>query len=394
MSQAIKNDTDLVRKSIPALEMGIDAVQQEQNRQQCHNLSEWISSTDFPTQQSDFIARRQEGTGIPGAGKTITAAITINHLLRTVQNNTTRVAYVYCNYNAQADQTTTSLLSAILKQLAQARPSIPEPVARLYDCYAKRKTRPSLEEIINALQSVLSNYSSAYVVVDALDECPDKHGTRSQLLAKLRDLQSKTDLRLMVTSRFIPDIKNTFKSTPRLEVRASNADVKRFVAGQMYRLPKCVQRDDELQGFVQDRIADAVDGMFLLARLYVDSLLNKRTKTKVQSTLAMLDKSSKALDEAYNEAIKRIDGQLPNDRALAKSVLSWITYTQRPLTTGELHHALAVEVGEEELDPDNILNVEDIISVCASLITVDKESNIIRLVHYTTQEYFERIRED
>src|SRR4051812_2859517 len=30
------------------------------------------------------------------------------------------------------------------------------------------------------------------------------------------------------------------------------------------------------------------------------------------------------------------------------------------------------------------------VSVCAGLVTVDEESKIIRLVHYTTQEYFER----
>ena len=40
-----------------------------------------------------------------------------------------------------------------------------------------------------------------------------------------------------------------------------------------------------------------------------------------------------------------------------------------------------------------IPDVEDMVSVCAGLVTVDQESNIIRLVHYTTQEYFERIRE-
>ena len=28
---------------------------------------------------------------------------------------------------------------------------------------------------------------------------------------------------------------------------------------------------------------------------------------------------------------------------------------------------------------------------CAGLVTVDEESNIIRLVYYTTQEYFERM---
>lgn len=36
--------------------------------------------------------------------------------------------------------------------------------------------------------------------------------------------------------------------------------------------------------------------------------------------------------------------------------------------------------------------MEDVISVCAGLVTVDEESNIIRFVHYTTQEYFERVR--
>ncbi|RYO78730.1 hypothetical protein DL762_008550 [Monosporascus cannonballus] len=367
--------------------------------------------------QSDFIARRQEGTGvwflnspefsgwihgskqtlfcpgIPGAGKTMVAAIAIDHLLGRMQSDIIGVAYIYCNYKAQADQTTTSLLAAILKQLAQARPSVADPVARLYNRHPDRRTRPSLEEIINALRSVLSNYSSVYVVVDALDECAYKDGTRNQLLATLRDLQSETDMHLMVTLRFIPDIENEFRSTPTLEVRASGADVKRFVLGQIYRLPKCVQRDDELQGFALDKIAEAVDGMFLLARLHVDSLLDKRTKSKVKSTLENLAKGSKALDEAYDEAIKRIDSQLPEDGALAKSVLSWITYAQRPLTIGELCHALAVEPGEDELDRDNIPDVEDILSVCAGLVTVDRESNIIRLVHYTTQDYFERIRE-
>src|SRR6185503_5211905 len=67
-----------------------------------------------------------------------------------------------------------------------------------------------------------------------------------------------------------------------------------------------------------------------------------------------------------------------------------IICAKRPLTTSELQHALAVEVGEQELDIENLPQIEDMVSVCAGLVTVDKESSIIRLVHYTTQEYFER----
>ena len=54
--------------------------------------------------------------------------------------------------------------------------------------------------------------------------------------------------------------------------------------------------------------------------------------------------------------------------------------------------AAALEVGEPELDNDNLPQVEDMVSVCEGLVTVDEESNIIRLVHYTMQEYFERLQ--
>jgi hypothetical protein len=85
----------------------------------------------------------------------------------------------------------------------------------------------------------------------------------------------------------------------------------------------------------------------------------------------------------------RIEGQVTDQEELAKQVLSWITCAERPLTTLELQHALAVEC-EPELDEDNLLEIGDMVSVCAGLVTIDEESNVIRLVHYTTQEYFER----
>jgi hypothetical protein len=92
--------------------------------------------------------------------------------------------------------------------------------------------------------------------------------------------------------------------------------------------------------------------------------------------------------------MKRIEGQAKDQEELAKQVLSWITCAMRPLTTSELRHALAVEVGQAELDKENLPEIEDMVSVCAGLVTIDGESNVIRLVHYTTQEYFERTQKD
>jgi ankyrin repeat protein len=106
--------------------------------------------------------------------------------------------------------------------------------------------------------------------------------------------------------------------------------------------------------------------------------------------LEKLPKGSEAYDHAYKEAMERIEGQKPGFQELAKQVLSWITFARRPLTTLELRHAFAVEIGESEFDEENLPEIEDMISVCAGLVTVDEESDIIRLVHYTTQDYFER----
>ena len=188
-------------------------------------------------------------------------AIAINHLWKHVQTEDVGVAYIYCNYKTQVDQTATNLAATILKQLIQERPSGFEAVATLYDCHANRRTRPSLEEVLGALRLVVSNYSKVYVVVDALDECIDHDGSRSQLLAALRNLQSEGNLNLMATSRFIPEVMQQFSFAPVLEVRASDSDVKRFVEGQIYRLPRCVQRDDGLQGVIKDGISTAVAGM-------------------------------------------------------------------------------------------------------------------------------------
>jgi len=118
--------------------------------------------------------------------------------------------------------------------------------------------------------------------------------------------------------------------------------------------------------------------------------MDKTTKKEIIYALGKLPKGSKELDDAYKEALQRIEFQRQGLRDLAKRVLLWITCAKRPLNTLELQHALAVEVGELALDPDNLRDTEVMLSVCAGLVTIDKESGIIRLVHYTTQEYFER----
>ncbi|KAH7304497.1 ankyrin repeat protein, partial [Rhexocercosporidium sp. MPI-PUGE-AT-0058] len=117
----------------------------------------------------------------------------------------------------------------------------------------------------------------------------------------------------------------------------------------------------------------------------MDSLGRQHTRKGVKRALQSLPEE---FDETYEEAMKRIESQDSQKTSLAKQILSWICYSIRPMTVMELRHALAVELGDTDMDEEALPDGEDLGSVCAGLVTIDRDSNVIRFVHYTTQQHF------
>lgn len=68
-------------------------------------------------------------------------------------------------------------------------------------------------------------------------------------------------------------------------------------------------------------------------------------------------------------------------------VLAWISHAKRPLLVDELIHALSIEPGATELDRTGFEEADTFIDVCISLVSLDDESRVIRLMHYTLQDY-------
>lgn len=82
---------------------------------------------------------------------------------------------------------------------------------------------------------------------------------------------------------------------------------------------------------------------------------------------------------------------MPGHKALAQHVLSWVTCAERPLAKSEVQHAWAVRESDGgELDQDSIPDVDQMVSVCCGLVIIDDKSHVIRLVHFTAQDYFEQ----
>jgi Cdc6-like AAA superfamily ATPase len=248
----------------------------------------WLTSVDFVPQQSDFINRRQAGTGewlldspefhtwlnregqtlfcpgIPGTGKTILTSIVVDNLCNRFYNDsTTGIAYIYCNFRRQEEQTAEDLLASLLKQLAQGQSLLPNSIISLYDKHKNRRTRPLFHEITKVLQSVAAMYLRLFIVVDALDECQTSDGCRARFLRAMFDLQAKYGVNIFVTSRSIPEITEEFQGSMSLEIRATEQDVRKYLNDKISYLPSFVRRSPELQEKIKSEIIKAVDGMYV-----------------------------------------------------------------------------------------------------------------------------------
>lgn len=134
-----------------------------------------------------------------------------------------------------------------------------------------------------------------------------------------------------------------------------------------------------------------MDGVrFLLGALHMESLRDRTNAKMVKKALEILPKGSDALSFAYDGAVQRVENQREGFRLLATRLLGWLTYSERLMTVKEVQHALAIEPETPDLDEDNLSDINEIVGFCAGLVVIDGETQIIRLVHYTTQEYFRR----
>ena len=116
------------------------------------------------------------------------------------------VAGLYCDFLVQQDQTITSMLGPILKQLVSGR-DIP---GYLHEAFQEGKRRVGgrglrLPDLMELLKITIASLPQVFICIDALDECLPKHLPR--LLVPLRDIvQELPRTRIFFTGR--PHVKD------------------------------------------------------------------------------------------------------------------------------------------------------------------------------------------
>ena len=152
----------------------------------------------------------------------------------------------YFDFAARREQTATSMLGSLLKQMIGRMDRVPEDISRALQEQKKAVSgrKPKLDDIIKMLQLITSSQPT-FMVIDALDECTAVQ--RFRLLDSLKEIVDKSsDVRIFITGR--PHIR---------------AEIERRLAGRAVSIPVSPPRDDIIRflrvRLSEDETPDAMD---------------------------------------------------------------------------------------------------------------------------------------
>lgn len=123
---------------------------------------------------------------------------------------------------------------------------------------------------------------------------------------------------------------------------------------------------------------------FLLAVLQVHAVLDGVSAGEMEEALESMPH---APDDAFEATLKRIQSQPENRKALGMKALMWISHAQRSLLIDELVDVLALKSSERSLNQRHRPSPRLLLESCFGLVSLNEESSVVRLVHYSVQEY-------
>ena len=115
-------------------------------------------------------------------------------------------------------------------------------------------------------------------------------------------------------------------------------------------------------------------------------------QVNVKKLKEALENLPKGLNDMYQAIWDRIFLKQDEQRqVIACTALTWITYAKELLEVDQLLHAVAVDLDPDisDIDSDDLIDVDTLLSSCLGLVVVNEKTGTIRLVHETTQTYLE-----
>jgi len=184
------------------------------------------------------------------------------------------MAYFYFDFRDSKKQEVTGLLASLVTQLSAKSDAFHNILFSLYSNYDAGSLRPGDDALLSCLEAMLKTEGQpiVYIIIDALDECPNDFGVNSsrewvlELMNKLVELHLP-NVRICATSRPEADIQVALASSSAShtvslhgEVGQKN-DIAHYVRSVVYSKREMRRWKEEDKELVITILSQKADGM-------------------------------------------------------------------------------------------------------------------------------------
>ncbi|KAH9023526.1 hypothetical protein EDB83DRAFT_1984773 [Lactarius deliciosus] len=233
-NMVMQQDMEEVKRGVLEVKRDVEDVKWTQIEQDIHK---WFSPPDPSTNYNVACETHLEGTaawffegtifkdwlsggsllwihGKPGSGKSILCSVIIKHIISLRGAGLASLAFFYFDFrDKDKKQDFRNFITSLLIQLSTYSNRCCKIISRFYSTHGKGTQQPSNGALKDCLREMLSVTAPTYIIVDALDECPNASGmpTPREVVLDLLEGLVRLDLpnlHICVTSRPEIDIKN------------------------------------------------------------------------------------------------------------------------------------------------------------------------------------------
>jgi len=164
------------------------------------------------------------------------SSLVIDTLRKRARGQNIAVVFLYCDYQAQKDQSAVNLIRSLVRQAASRAPSIPGEIKSAFD-ESKKEDGDNLQlpDMVKLFVNVFGSFEAVFLCVDAVDEVLPLH--RLDFLRALQQIVQETpNVRLFLTGR--PYIraevdKHLTKGASAIDIVADQGDISRYLSRKM-----------------------------------------------------------------------------------------------------------------------------------------------------------------
>ena len=164
-----------------------------------------------------------------------TSSLVIDSLREKTAGENILVLFLYCDYQAQKDQSVVNIIGSLLSQIAFGATQIPSEIRRCFELKQRGRQALRLPDMLKLLVETISSVERVYICFDAMDELLPEN--RSELLRTLRQIiRDAPNIRLFLTGR--PHIRGELdkyltKGAYIIPIVADQGDIATYVSRKM-----------------------------------------------------------------------------------------------------------------------------------------------------------------